>query len=114
MRDPSRISLVLGAIEREWKKRPDLRLGQFLVNALDGDDRSMFGIEDDLLVRRLCAEDGLTEQEREWVESEPAGRSAGFRQSMTFTPEAAARLLRARDVQEPDSPSVSPDFPFGI
>lgn len=83
MRNPNRIPLVLGAIEREWRKNPDLRLGQLIVNAIGRDQKLIFGCEDDRLIRLVCEE--LTEQEREWVESEPSRRAAGFRKSMTFT-----------------------------
>ena len=34
MRDPDRIPEILAAIEREWKKTPDLRLGQLLIAAM--------------------------------------------------------------------------------
>ena len=32
MRDPKRIPKILKRIERLWKKYPDLRLGQLIVN----------------------------------------------------------------------------------
>lgn len=47
MRDPKRIPKVLKEIERLWKKYPDLRLGQLLINA----DIDYWMEEDDLLER---------------------------------------------------------------
>lgn len=94
MRDPDRIPLVLAAIEREWRKHPDLRLGQMIVNAVGRDEKLVFGVEDDKLIRLFCEE--LTEEERAWVESEPARRHAGLRESLTYTSETAQRLLATR------------------
>lgn len=92
VRDPNRIPLVLGALQRKWEKCPDIRLGQLLVNVI-GRDYNLFGIEDDQLVRLLGEYDGMTEREREWVESEPARRSAGLRESLTLTSDATERML---------------------
>ena len=35
MRDPDRIPIILQQIEKEWKKNPDIRLGQVLSTILD-------------------------------------------------------------------------------
>lgn len=48
-RDPERIDRVLDLLGKLWKKQPDQRLGQLLVNAkLPTDNESdLFNIEDD-------------------------------------------------------------------
>lgn len=51
MRDPKRIPEILKAIEKEWKKYPDLRLGQLLVNVIS--EYNMFYVEDEDLVEKL-------------------------------------------------------------
>lgn len=55
MRDPKRIDPMLELIGSIWKKNPDLRLGQLLVNALTyrGSILDPFFIEDDDLTERL-------------------------------------------------------------
>jgi hypothetical protein len=61
MRDPDRIPLILAAIEREWKKTPDLRLGQLLMNeirkkahvATEEEGRFLFDVEDNRLLSIL-------------------------------------------------------------
>lgn len=53
-RDSDRIPVVLAAIEWEWKKTPDLRLGQLLMNeirkkvhvATEEEGRFLSGVED--------------------------------------------------------------------
>lgn len=48
MRDPARIEPLLRTIKTLWLKRPDLRFGQIIVNALNPKDCSeVFNIEDD-------------------------------------------------------------------
>ncbi len=51
MRDPERISVVLDAIEKYWRKHPDLRLGQILVNATGKND--LFFPEEDAVLQGL-------------------------------------------------------------
>jgi uncharacterized protein YihD (DUF1040 family) len=47
MRDINRIDRILKLIEKTWKKYPDLRLGQLLVNANGKFENNPFYFEDD-------------------------------------------------------------------
>ena len=49
MRDPKRISKILKYVEKIWKKNPDLRLMQLLLNA-----RTHYYTEDDDLLDLLA------------------------------------------------------------
>lgn len=49
MRDPDRISRILGTIEKIWRDSPDLRLGQLLANASTNYGRNLFYYEDSKL-----------------------------------------------------------------
>jgi hypothetical protein len=72
MRDPERIPLILGAVERRWREDPDLRLGQLLVNLtrdLGSAPNPLFAISDGDLLRRLGPE---TDGERRYISNEPA------------------------------------------
>lgn len=44
MRDPDRIDKVLNRIKEIWKKFPDLRLGQLILNVIQ--DPALYYIED--------------------------------------------------------------------
>jgi hypothetical protein len=58
MRDPARIPVMLVAIGELWAKNPDWRLGQLMVNTVRPDlGRSLFYIEDDVLLQRIAALD---------------------------------------------------------
>lgn len=47
MRDPKRIDRILKLIENSWKRYPDLRLGQLLINlGIVKDDVATWRIED--------------------------------------------------------------------
>ena len=52
MRDPERIDKILNIIREEWKKYPDLRLGQLLIVKFGyptvPDHCDIFNIEDDI------------------------------------------------------------------
>ena len=52
-RNPERIDEVLTELERIWKAHPDTRLGQLILAALDGDEKKLAYIEDDVLLERL-------------------------------------------------------------
>lgn len=52
MRDPKRIRQVLARLEWAWERRPDLRLGQIIVNAA-GLAQDPFYIEDEELIKRI-------------------------------------------------------------
>lgn len=52
MRDPNRIGRVLTKIQALWKRVPDWRLGQLLVNLMEsGED--LFYLTDDTLEERI-------------------------------------------------------------
>lgn len=51
MRDPQ-IPKILKEVEKYWKKYPDLRLGQLLIDVMRISD-DLFYIEDDKLIERL-------------------------------------------------------------
>ena len=51
MRDSNRIDRILNEIRIIWKKCPDLRLGQLILNAID--DPALYYIEDEELVKLL-------------------------------------------------------------
>ena len=48
MRDPARIDEILADLAAVWRKSPDLRLGQLLVNLVRPDEPTpaVFNIED--------------------------------------------------------------------
>lgn len=52
-RDPARIKRILKLLERIWKKNPELRLTQLLLNCFDESDP--YHIEDELTEQRLRA-----------------------------------------------------------
>ena len=53
MRDINRIDKILKEIGEVWKKQPDTRLGQLLLNAAE--DPVLYYIEDEELVERIKA-----------------------------------------------------------
>ena len=53
MRDPNRIPTILSQLEEAWKRHPDMRFGQLLVNLLDDRPNRLFDVEDDVLGERL-------------------------------------------------------------
>ena len=54
MRDPKRIDDVLETIGTIWKKSPDLRLLQLLINALLSVKQDYYYyVEDDILIKSL-------------------------------------------------------------
>lgn len=52
MRDPKRIDKILKLIKKIWKKSPDLRLTQLIMNALSMNSDPYY-IEDDILEKAL-------------------------------------------------------------
>ena len=52
-REPERIDEVLAELEGIWKAHPDTRLGQLILAALDGDEKKLAYIEDDVLLEHL-------------------------------------------------------------
>jgi len=54
MRDPNRISGIIGRLERLWRERPDYRLGQLILNASGEDAPSrLYYLEDTELLDLL-------------------------------------------------------------
>lgn len=55
MRDPSRIEEMLRALEEIWRRDPDLRLGQIVVNAIRPSDPvpEVYYAEDDRVLQGL-------------------------------------------------------------
>jgi hypothetical protein len=53
MRDPARISALLRRVEALWRKYPDWRLGQLLLNAAEWADEDLWNLEDDRLASVL-------------------------------------------------------------
>lgn len=51
MRNPDRIDEVLNTISRVWKKYPDLRLGQLIINVVPED--RIYNVEDDVLENKI-------------------------------------------------------------
>jgi len=51
MRDPTRIDKILDRIKELWKKFPDLRLGQLILNVIQ--DPALYYIEDADLAESL-------------------------------------------------------------
>ena len=47
MRNPDRIDRVLNTLSKVWKKYPDLRLGQLIINVIPED--RIYYTEDDIL-----------------------------------------------------------------
>lgn len=84
-RDPDRIPMVLAALEREWRKDPDARLGQLLVNLVrvnvhplrEEEGRILFNVEDGQLMRWIGAE---TQAEETYIREEPRKAREGWSQ----------------------------------
>lgn len=51
MRDPRRIPKILQKLERIWEKYPDLRLGQLILNSVQGP--VLYYVEDEELIKIL-------------------------------------------------------------
>lgn len=51
MRDINRIDLILDRLKTLWKKYPDLRLGQLILNVLQ--DPVLYYVEDEELIEAL-------------------------------------------------------------
>ena len=52
-RDPKRIDEILTELERVWTVHPDTRLGQLLINCVDGEADRLFYMEDEVLLEKL-------------------------------------------------------------
>lgn len=56
MTDPDRIEKILALLEAVWKKYPDFRLGQLLINVKGYEEsHDLWHLEDDVLIERLVA-----------------------------------------------------------
>ena len=100
MRDPERIPLVLAAVERQWRKNPDARLGQVIVNLLrlnrnvpyEDESRVLFNVEDGELLSWI---EPKTEEERRYIDEEPRKARKGWQEW-----ERAMRVRRSRADQD--------------
>jgi uncharacterized protein YihD (DUF1040 family) len=52
MRDPDRISIILGRLQKVWERNPDLRLSQLLINVI-GDSSAAYYLEDKLFMDKI-------------------------------------------------------------
>jgi uncharacterized protein YihD (DUF1040 family) len=110
MRDPERIPMILQALEREWRKSPDLRFGQFMVNLIrksrlnSGDDeRSLFSIEDGNVLALLGAE---TDEEKAYIREEPAkAKKEGWAEMLREQRGNKEREKRLSDAESTDGPT---------
>ena len=70
MRDPDRISEILGVLRDIWERNPDLRLGQIVVNAIRPGEPcpQIFSAEDEALLA------GLHEFRRQILGADSNGR----------------------------------------
>lgn len=59
-RDPARIDPMCEALARVWRRYPDYRLGQLIVNVSRVDP---FNVEDDVMLRGLIEHEHLLEGE---------------------------------------------------
>ena len=60
-RNPERISSILAELENTWKRYPDLRLGQLIMDIIP-DDNLRFYIEDDKMLEAIkaCRKEGYS------------------------------------------------------
>jgi hypothetical protein len=98
MRDPERIPMILAAVEREWRKAPDLRLGQLLVNLVrehagvprEEEGTRLFAVQDGVLLRWLGPAD---EAEVTYITEEPTGARAAWQTAVGPTAEQSRRRI---------------------
>jgi uncharacterized protein YihD (DUF1040 family) len=53
MRDPDRIPRILSELQLIWQDRPDLRLGQLLMNVFSEAEEDLYYMEDDEIIRAI-------------------------------------------------------------
>ena len=53
MRDPKRVNKILKRVEAVWKKTPQLRLAQLILNLEHITERPLYHLEDDELAEAL-------------------------------------------------------------
>ena len=56
MKNPVRIKRICELLEKAWNKKPDQRLGQFLVNYIYDrfeNDNKVFYVEDEIIEQRI-------------------------------------------------------------
>lgn len=56
MKDKAHISQIISDLKRIWEYTPDLRLGQLLLNAVNGNENKLFYIEDQELIDTMYHE----------------------------------------------------------
>jgi hypothetical protein len=64
MRNPSRIPIVLKAIEQEWSKEPDWRFGQWFFNKVINEIGDPFFIEDEDLIKLIQKHERITTRKK--------------------------------------------------
>jgi hypothetical protein len=87
--------MILAALEREWMKAPDLRLGQLVVNLLRANTNIpgeveggvLFGVADGALLGWLGPE---SDEERRYIQEEPGNARRGWSAWMRFMRESGA------------------------
>lgn len=62
MRDPNRITKILDQISSIWRKYPDMRLGQLIVNSMRDTKIDPFYIEDETLLELILKFDADCER----------------------------------------------------
>jgi hypothetical protein len=98
--------MILAAVEREWRKSPDLRLGQLLVNLVrehagvprEEEGTRLFAVQDGVLLRWLGPAD---EAEIAYFTEEPTGARAAWQSAVRPIVEPAADPSRRRSVTPP-------------
>jgi hypothetical protein len=93
--------MILAAIERRWRQKPDLRLGQLLVNLYRAEHPTdpphpLFNLADGKLLELLGPE---TDEEKRYIADEPAASLRGMREAMR---EPADRQRASQEVDERD------------
>ena len=58
MRDPARVDTILEFLRHIWKKNPDLRLGQLILNCVKDSNEmqlhdDLYYLEDEELIKRM-------------------------------------------------------------
>jgi hypothetical protein len=64
MRDPNRIKPFLETLEKAWKKVPDWRFGQLMVNFLGSLDKDPFFPEDNEMQQKIIDFFNLDEEDK--------------------------------------------------
>jgi hypothetical protein len=93
--------MILGAVEREWRKAPDLRFGQLLVNLVrehtgvprEEEGTRLFAVQDGVLLRWLGPTD---EAEIAYMTEEPTGARVAWQSVVGPTSDRSSRRIVTR------------------